>query len=270
MTESKDPKTIGTKIYNEIFERNNDVGAKVVELSSGQGGAKTSACLDMAEKTMSWYPSEKVFWRESIKSPVQFTKVIGYPYKIFVEEGYELIFKNVTKHIKINPEITVFSGFDELNRLAKGQTLNVVFFKSLFTWIDFIAFLISDEIATTEWQTIVMDEYEDIFPSGTSGEEWRKMQKGGDVIKHCRKGYVTLIGNCHKGRAIDWRIRDKVMIYMYGFGSRVDFSSRINQYCVDSTVTGDFWIDKEHSRFGYIHVDKIHKPPKESWTIIEV
>lgn len=232
MVEVTNPKKEGKRIYDVILSRDPDVGATVVLVSAGMGGVKTSCCLDYAEKVMQWYPSEKVFWRESLKSPVQFTKILDFGYTIYVEEGYELVFKNIRTNKFEKPDIVYFKGFDELLSLSRCQTLNVVFFKDNNTWVDFIEYLNNKD----GWYSIVFDEIEDIFPSGTSGDGWHIMQRGADVIKHCRRGLVTIMGNCHKGHTIDYRIYDKVMIHLYGFGAKPDGHSRIRRSCLDGIL----------------------------------
>lgn len=264
--EVTNPKKEGKRIYNVMLNRDPDIGATVILVSAGMGGVKTSACLDYAEKIMQWYPSEKVFWRESLKSPVQFTKLIDFEYQIFIEKGYKLIFKNITNDSIISPNIIVFNDFKELLQYSKGQTLNIVFFKSNKTWIDFIEFLNN----SNGWYTLVLDEIEDLFPSGTSGEDWHHMQRAADTIKHCRRGLVTIIGNCHKGHTIDYRVYDKIMIHLYGFGAKPDGYSRIRRECIDGLTKGEFWIEEEHSRFGYIKIKRIHKPIGDAITIFEV
>jgi len=266
MAETTNPEKEGKRIYDVMLSRDPDVGATVILVSAGMGGVKTSCCLDYVEKVMQWYPSEKVFWRESLKSPVQFTKIIGYDFRIFVEKGYDLVFKNIHTNKVFKPNITFFKDFDELLALSKGQTLNVVFFKDTSSWVDFIQYLNNCE----GWYTVAMDEIEDIFPSGTSGDDWKDMQRAGDVIKHCRRGLTTIIGNVHKGRAIDWRVLDKIMIQLYGFGSKPPKESRINRGCLDRISRGEFWVEEEYTRFGYIKIRRIHKPVGDPWTISEV
>ena len=95
------------------------------------------------------------------------------------------------------------------------------------------------------------------------------MQKAGDTIKHCRRGLTTIIGNVHKGRAIDYRILDKVMIQLYGFGSKPPSQSRIVRHCLDRISKGEFWIEEEYTRFGFIKIKTYYMPSEETWTISE-
>jgi len=265
MGETTNPKKEGKRIYDVMQSRNPDPGATTILVIGGMGGVKTSACLDYVEKIMQWQPDERVFWRESLKSPVQFKKIIGFDYTIFVEKDYNLVFKNIRTNKVFKPEIVVFKDFDELLQKSKGQTLNVVFFKQNTSWVDFIQFLNNND----GWFTIAMDEIEDVFPSETSGEDWKQMQKFANIIKHCRRGLVTLIGNTQQTYNIDHRIRSKIMIHLYGFGAKLEGYSRINRKCLDNITKGEFWIEEGYTRFGYIKIKKIHKPQGDPWTIFE-
>ena len=265
MVEDTNPEKEGTRIHNVTLSRDLDTGATFVLVSAGMGGVKTGACLDYSEKIMSTYPNEKVFWRESLKSPVQFTKIQNFGYKIFIEKDYDLVFRDIKKNKVFTPEVFYFKTFRELVKLSKCETLNVVFFKNLKKWKGFIEYLNN----IFGWHTIVIDEIEDVFPSGASGREWHWMQKAGDTIKHCRRGLTTIIGNVHKGRAIDYRILDKVMIQLYGFGSKPPSQSRIVRHCLDRISKGEFWIEEEYTRFGFIKIKTYYMPSEETWTISE-
>jgi hypothetical protein len=265
MPESTNPAKEGKRIYNIPLKRNPDEGATTILISGGMGSVKTGASLEYAEKIMKQYKTEKVFWRESVKSPVQFTKLINFEYKIFVEEGYNLKFKDIIQDKIIELPVVYFTTDKELYDIAQPGILNVVFFKENTRWADFIEYLIN----ISGWKTIIFDEMEDIFPSGTSGDSWQLTQRAANVIKQCRKGFVTIIGNCHKGHHLDYRIVEKMMINMYGFGAKPSGLSRINRSCLDGVSKGEFWVEEEYTRFGYVKIKKVHKPQGNTLTIYE-
>ena len=123
MVEDTNPEKEGTRIHNVTLSRDLDTGATFVLVSAGMGGVKTGACLDYSEKIMSTYPNEKVFWRESLKSPVQFTKIQNFGYKIFIEKDYDLVFRDIKKNKVFTPEVFYFKTFRELVKLSNAQDI---------------------------------------------------------------------------------------------------------------------------------------------------
>jgi len=265
MTGTTSPKKEGLRILKDILNRDENVGATTVLVIGGMGSTKTSACLDLSEKIMERHADEKIFWRESVKSPVQFTKIHRFSYKVFIEEGYDIQFKNIALNKFVEFPHTIFKTFDDLFIFAEPQVLNVVFFKKNESWTDFILYLINQN----GWQTVVFDEMEDVYPGGTAKKRWKWMQKSADVFKQCRKGYVSIIGNCHKGYNLDYRILDKIMVNLYGFGAKPPYHSRVKRGCLDRTKKGEFWIEEEYTRFGKIRVKTVRHPQGDPLTIFE-
>ena len=262
-TTTTNPQKEGKRIHDVLLTRDTNTGATVFLVMAGMGGVKTGFCLDYAEKIMQWYPDEPVLWRESLKSPVQFTKLKNYDYNILIEEKLNLIFKNINTNKEFIPKYTTFKNYDDLLNKCKKQHLNIVFFNNEENWKD----LIEHCNNINGWYTILFDEIEDIFPSGTRDNQWHWIQTCADTIKHCRRGLTTIGGNCHKGHTIDYRIYDKVMIHVYGFGSKPDTHSRIRRECLDGITRGEFWIEEEHTRFGYLKLKNEYIPKNEAWTI---
>jgi len=264
------PGEIGEKLYQEIWKiRNNDAGASVVGVLGGQGSVKTTACLDIVEKKFKHHRDEKVFWHETIGSPMQCNRIIGHPIKILIEEGMNIQFINVTRKELISPQITFFKGFEELYSKAEYKTLNVVFFDYKKKWTSFMGFLSNDVNAGGDWQTIVFDELETIYPADVNNHtrdkwwDWT-VKDSTDVIKELRKSRVGFVGNYHSKDAIYHSIRNKLMYRMYGFGSRPE--GRVSQRAIDQLQMGEFWIEKEYTVFGKIKIKKYHPENQEVWT----
>jgi len=264
------PRDEGDRIYKQIWKvHDDDWGAAVAGVIGGQGSVKTACCLDIAEKKMRIFPKEKIFWHETVGSPCQFRKMQTYPFKIFIESGARIEFIDITNHKLVQPEVHYFYNLEQLYQQSERQTLNVVFFNHNKRWTDLIQFLQNDKHAGDEWQTVIFDEMETVYYSGsdnkTDDKWWDFMKASGDVIKECRKSRVGLIGNYHNKNSVDYRVRNKFMFHLYGFGSQVA-ETRINQGCVDQNVPGEFWIDHQGSRFGKIKIKTVYKPPVIRWS----
>lgn len=261
---------IGVTLYKEIWEeRNADFGAAVVGIIGGQGSVKTSACLDIVEKKLRNHPDEKIFWHETVGSPMQCNRLLNYKPVIFVEEGLELEFIDVTHKKIINPKIMRFKGFEELYKKSKHKALNVVFFDYKKKWVNLMRFLESDINAGGDWQTVVFDELESIFPAEVNNQtqdrwwDWVTTDAT-ECLKEMRKSRVGFIGNYHNKNSIYHSIRNKFMYRLYGFGARQE--GRVQQRAIDQLVRGEFWIEKQFSVFGKIKLKHYYPESREVWT----
>jgi len=284
------PDVIGPQLYKKIWGKyDNNWGASVVCVVGGQGSAKTACCLDLAEKKLSEHPKEKIFWHDTVGSPCQFMKVKKYPWRIFVEEGVDIEFYNITKLKPEYPQITFFSDIESLFHLAQYKTINVVYFKSRKSWVAYnkkkygcsqddetekqglIEFLMNGNVAAGEWQTIFIDEMESLFPPDVNN---RTIDKWWDwtvvtsphFIKECRKSRVGLVGNYHKHSSIHHRISEKLMFHIWGLGS-IPKNTRVNQSMVDQCNRGEFCIDHDGAKFGKIEILTVYNPPSEEWVV---
>lgn len=269
------PAVIGKKLYKDKIcgEKgyNLDWGAAVAGVIGGQGSVKTACCLDIAEKKMEWHPDERIFWHDTVGSPCQYMKLQKFPYKIFVEDGLSIEFINATKKCHSNQQVTYFSGIDELYDLAECQMLNVVYFKSVKSWVGFFnekgkQGLIEYLMRNHDWQTIIFDEMESVFPADVNNQTeeqwWTWTNKvASEKIKECRKSRVSVIGNYHNPNAIYHSVLNKFMFRLWGFGSRPR-GTRVGQSAVDKLSFGEFWVDHQGTIFGKIKVETIYKPPK--------
>jgi len=278
------PKKIGTWLYKEKIcgEKGYDLnwGASVVGVIGGQGSTKTACCLNTAEKKMMFHPDEKIFWHDTIGSPCQYRKAKHFPFKIFVENDLNLKFLNATTNKYILPEITYFNDVYELYDLAPYKTINVVYFSNKKSWVGFndkdenkkvglIEYLMS--VKQNEWQTIVFDEMETLFPAMVNNQtkdRWYEWTTNivANKIKECRKSRVGIIGNYHMHSSIFHEVSNKFMFHIWGFGSR-PCNTSVSQRAVNKLKLGEFWIDHQGTTFGKIGIEEIYDPPKEEWIV---
>lgn len=263
-------------MYRKIWDSyDENWGAALVGVIGGQGSVKTACCLDIIEKKMKVHPKEKVFWHDTIGSPCQYRKAKFFPYKIFVEEGFNLQFVNITKKKDIDVDIIYFDDVDDLFYKSYYKTINVVYFKSRKSWVGFkdiyklglIDYLIKDR----DWESIVFDEMESIFSADINNQtderwwDWTN-EIASEKIKECRKSRVSIVGNYHDPNAIYHSVLNKFMFHIWGFGSRPR-RTRIKQSCIDQCDMGEFWIDHQGSKFGKIKIKEIYNPPIEEWIV---
>lgn len=238
----------GAKITKRILERNPDNGAVAVEITGLQGSGKTSLELWFADTILKKYPEEMVLWRDSLNSPLQFTK-IGYgKYKILIEAGSQLKFAYAETLQPANVPFTTFTDMEDLYSKCKKGKINAVYFKDEYSWIDFIKYL----RIQPGWQSVFLDEYEDVCPQRCRGEQWHRNEWFGNNIKLVRKQLVSVFGNTQSNMDVDVRVRNKMMIWIYLFGARVDNMSPIFQKTVSSLKIGEAWLDWGHSIYGEV------------------
>lgn len=255
----------GEKLIDRIFQRDTDQGGTFVIMQGLQGCGKTSLMLGMATKIIKTHPDELVFWREAIDSPSQFNK-IGDDWQILAERSYPLKLLEITNNMKEvkDYKIRYFEGFKQLLLQSKPGMLNVVFFKDLYKWVDFLNRL----RLTLGWQAVFMDEFEDVAPEFSSGETWKKNRLFGHSAKHIRKGRVNLIVNTQNINEIDFRVRGKATISIYLYGSRVDSLSPVSLQALHGLRIGQGWIDHGHSVYGQFTFPPF-KPKPVIYTVTE-
>jgi len=269
---------VGEIIFDKILSRDPHVGGHGTEVLGAQGSGKTSFLLHLADIFTKRYPDEILFWRESVETPVQFTR---FPkWRIFVERG--LHFRILDK-LDGGREIDIpYETFDTLpvvsyNRQklrdpeffrknqenkeiqddifsticsrARGGELTVLYFKEEFSWVDLMRFLRT----RPKFQTLLLDEMEEIFPAATKEELWHRIEWAKDNFKHIRKGLVNLIGNTQDTTDIDWRIRRKLQIHIYLPGAVPDRRSRVIKKAMSVLKPGEAYMDWCWTLFGKIN-----------------
>ncbi len=235
---------IGKQIYERVMARDSALGGIVLETLGVQGSGKTSLLLSIAEQIMSTYPKELIFWRDSFYTQCQFNRVEKW--QIYIEKGVEIEFRDIDLGKTVSLPVTFFDDFDELISLAKPQQLNVIYFENNIKYVDFIKYL----RLHPGFQSLFIDEYEDIAPLRCRGEQWKKNEEFSQEMKHIRRGLVNLFCDTQNSSDVDWRVRSKIMCHVYLYGSKVDHLSPVDQAGVNALDVGEILIDYGHALFG--------------------
>ncbi len=253
---------IAEKILRRIFVHNQDYGGIFSEITGAQGSGKTSVLLCFADYVSKNYPKEKMFWRSSYNSPLQFFK-IGDPnkYQIFVKKGTNVVFRdrdNHLEHIDLHP--IYFTSFDDLWNKASSGKISAVFFGDTYEWLEFIAWL----RGVGEWVNIYIDELGDVAPSNTQGELWQRLREFSNVLKDVRRCMMHVHVNTQSVVDVDYRIRGKVMLKIFLPGAIVDKNTRVTQRAVDNldrdAKHGNQSYMDLHGEFGLARFTSIYKP----------
>jgi len=232
---------------NVIMQRNTATGGCLNEILGPQGSGKTSLMLNYACRIMRKYPEEIIIWRDSYQSACQFNRIKNW--EIFAEIGTELEFKDVEKESIVDVPITIFKDFKDLRDKMKPQQLNVVYVKEqVIGYITLINFLKTSK----GWQSIFIDEYEDIAPINSSGDDYRFIMELGREMKNIRKGLVSLFCNTQSKTQIDWRVRTTFMVKTYLSGARRDKGTSIWQESINKLEKGVAWVNWE-GKYGRIN-----------------
>lgn len=246
---------MGQDIKRRIMLRDSAIGGIVLECLGVQGSGKTSLMLSIAQDIVQTYPNELVFWRDSYFSQCQFNRFKKW--MIHVADGVNLQFKNIDQDRVVNVPTTMFNGFDELLANARPRQLNVVYLQNNHEYIDLIRYLRLHK----GFQSLFIDEYEDIAPLRCSGEQWKKNELLSNEFKHIRRGLVNLFCDTQNPSDVDWRVRSKIMCHAYLYGSKVDGQSPINQGAVNNLKIGQWYMDYGFALFGKGNFNSF--PPKD-------
>lgn len=238
-----------------IMSRNKSQGGCADEILGPQGTGKTSLMLGYACRIMEEHPDELIIWKDSYQSPCMFNRLNDW--EVFVEQGVDIEFRDIGNNEIIDLPVTFFSDYNQLLNRLKTQQLNVVYVKDEV--IGYIR-LINHLRRHAGWQSIFIDEYEDIAPINESGINYRIIGALGKNLKNIRKGLVSLFCNTQDKGSIDWRVRPKFMCYTYLGGSVVDSNSEIWQNAVNGLSIGQGFISW-FGKFGKINFEPFE--PKE-------
>lgn len=254
---------ITKRILNEKIKRDFEKGGISSITISPPGEGKTNQLIHDAQMIFKYRPDEIVFWRDNPKSAVQYNKK-GIKWEIFVQEGCNVSFRNLTDGGDINIPFKFFNDFNEIidkntgRGLAKPGQLNVIYFKEEYTWIDFVEHLRH----TIGWQSVFVDELEDLIPLNPpkrEGEErnirYEKNLFFAENFKEFRKGWINFFGNTQDLADIESRVRRKLNYIIYLKGARVEERSTVWQGCVNALRKGWAMIEYEHGQFGMIRFD---------------
>lgn len=232
---------------NIIMSRNSASGGCLNEILGPQGTGKTSLMLNYVCRVMDENPDEIVIWRDSYDSPCQFNRLKNW--EIFAERGTNLEIKDINNNAIVDLPVTIFKDFDDLNSMLKPQQLNVVYVcDQVVGFISLINFFKN----VKGWQSIFIDEYEDIAPINASGIDYRFVGALGREMKNIRKGLVSLFCNTQSKSQIDWRVRDTFMVETYLSGARKNRGTSIYQEAINKLEKGTAWVSWE-GKFGRIN-----------------
>lgn len=251
---------ITKNILKEKTKRDLEKGGISSVTVSPPGEGKTNQLIHDAKNIFKFCPNEIVFWRDNPKSAVQYNKK-GIKWKIFIETGCNVNFRNLTDGGNINIDFTYFENFDDIlnkdtgNGLAKPQQLNVVYFSDDYKWIDFAEHLRH----CIGWQSIFIDELEDLIPLNPPKREgetrnirYEKNLFFAENFKEFRKGWVNFFANTQDLADIESRVRRKLNYIIYLRGARVEERSAVIQSSVNKLRQGWGFIEFEHGKFGRI------------------
>lgn len=253
---------IAEKILRRIFVHNQDYGGIFSEVTGAQGSGKTSVLLCFADYVIKNYSDEKMFWRSSYNSPLQFFKIGDRDkYEIFVKEGANVVFRdrdNHLKHVDVHP--TYFTDFEDLwNKASRGK-ISAVFFGNRYEWLKFISWL----RGVGEWVNIYIDELGDIAPSNTQGDLWQQLRDFSNVLKDVRRCMMHIHVNTQSVVDVDYRVRGKVMLKIFLPGAIVDKNTRVTQRAVDNldrdSKHGNQAYMDLHGEFGLVRFTSIYRP----------
>lgn len=251
---------ITKRILNEKLKRDLEKGGISSVTISPPGEGKTNQLIHDAQTIFKYIPNEIVFWRDNTKSAVQYNKK-KVRWKIFIQEGCNVNFRNLTEGGYMTIPYTTFNDFNEiLNKdtgvgLAKPQQLNVIYFKEEYNWIDFAEHLRH----TIGWKSIFIDELEDLIPLNPPKREdedrnyrYEKNLFFAENFKELRKGWINFFGNTQDLADIESRVRRKLNYIIYLKGARVEERGVVMQNYVNTLRKGWGLIEYEHGRFGKI------------------
>jgi len=255
---------MGKKLWDLVFQRDNNFGGFLVGLFGLMGSGKTSLMHQMAKRTVKENPDEIIFWREPINNPLQANNFDG-EYQILCERRYPVkVWKIASNSLQPTNNIKIhkFTGYRELLKMANPGMLNVIYFHKPYQWL----MLIDKFKDRGTWQSFYFDEFEDIAPLHAKGKQWHMNQTFTGSLKEIRKARINICYNTQNSMEIWFGITAKTMIHFYLYGAREDRLSPIFKQALQNLDLGQGWIDWGHSKFGLINFKPVH-PKNETYII---
>jgi len=249
---------------DRIHTQNEDIGAMFLEATGIPGVGKTAVILTFCEDTMLNHPHQKCFWRNPYNAPFQFTKLGPGQWEILVEEDSGITFHDRdNKNAQIELEHKTFKDFDDLYEKATPGKCTAVFFKDQMDWIDFMGYL----NGVGEWTHVFLDEYGELFPFGSSGLLYKRIQLASDILKEVRKCRTNVYATTQVTSDVDYRVRNKLMVLVYMYGAKPMSRSKVSQRAIDNLdrdiVRGnEGWLEYGYGIYGKGRFVKIYKPVK--------
>lgn len=255
-------------IMNRIHNQDPDMGGVFTEATGMQGSSKTAAMLSFLDHNMQVHPDQRNFWRNTYETPLQFTKLPFDSWEILVEEEHKISFHERSPGLpELDMPYKTFTTFDDLYQKATPGKCSAIFFKDETFWMNLIHYL----GFTGEWNHVFLDEYGELFPFQPRGKLNRKIREAANDLGEIRKRNINVHGTTHSASEIDWRVRKKIMIYIYFPGAKVVGDGLVQQNAVNklelNAIKGnEAWIELRQHRFGKGRFTKIYKPnPEMNW-----
>lgn len=251
-------------IMNRIRQQDKEMGGVFTESTGMQGASKTAAMLSFLEDNMIRHPDQKNFWRNTFDSPLQFTKLKPGDWELLIEKDTDITFyerKPGLPTIDLDVYTKRFSGSADLYEKATPGKCSAVFFKDETTWYKFLKYLRK----TGEWSHVFLDEYGELFPANPSGVLYRMLMEASLDLGEVRKCFTNVHATTQVTSDVDYRIRGKIMIFIYFPGARVEGRGLVKQIAVNClemnpTKGNQAWLELRQHRYGKGRFTKIYKP----------
>lgn len=254
------PDIMGEKLWKKLFERDPKFGGVSCGFWGIPGSGKTSICLQICRQIAERYPNEIIYWREPHSLPMQITN-LGVPVNIFTDKKSHIKIKELTEDGTIptnDYKALVFHRPSSLTKMVKPG-INVVYFDDRKSWLKLLQRVKSD----LRWYSFFLDECEDLFNSRASGVDWYLNEEFCGSIKELRKARVSLYLNSQVDWDVDARVKTKLMLECFLYGSRKDKNNPLYRGVLQDIRLGEGWITYAHSLFGKIRFSPVEPLDKQ-------
>lgn len=274
--EKSKPEIEGKRLlYHRLLKHDFNQGQPSSIITGQPGSCKTAVSLSICEYLEKNHPTDRIFWRSALNSPLQFVKLSNW--HIFIEKHSGIRFfdrrngVDITDGLKAKKILTVFNDFDELYHKARPGVCNGVFFKDLhldgikkdqgtIQWFRFTRYLLNK----FDWCHIFFDEYQEMVKSGQGERMYFEIDHHADDVSSARKTHLGIHSNCHQTSELDWRILPSFMMMMQLYGSRIYKHNLVNKQALakipePNKYDGAYaWIS-EGNHYGIINFSKIYE-----------
>lgn len=178
---------------------------------------------------------EKIFWRGQVSC--QWDRLPGDIEKIlWIQEPLEMEFE--ADEGTLTEEKRHFKHIPELVDRADPLKLNVVYTKNAVNFIDLIKYLVNRDDYTS-WSSVFVDEWEDIAPLNMPKPYNSYVSQLKNTLKEARKRRVSFYGTTQQASGIDWRVKNKVMYFIFLMGATPPKDSRVWKRAIDKLKRGE-------------------------------
>ena len=259
----------GVELWNKIFERNRNYGGYLGFLCGSQGSGKKGLSATIVDRVFREYPDEMVLWGEPTGIPAQFNKIHG-DFQVMTHKDFPLelyTIKDGSPLIKSDDfPIRTFRSPKEAITFCKSGILNVLFFhpeKLGKHWMRVLRYFKMDG----SWQTVILDESEEIFPLNPKGQQWHDNVNFVNVCKELRKCRINMFFNSQQQWDIDFRMLGKINLMFYLRGARVSKVSPVWQGAVSQLKPGQCYVILDNSDYGIFRFPE-YKPKSPEYILL--